>query len=466
MSQQTKEALRMLPGVDEVLRSDEIRSLLRSHPRRILVEAVRSAIGELREKVLAGEIESHEIRIDRQRVEAIIGKLGKSSLDRVINATGVVVHTNLGRAPLPLRVVERIAHIAAGYCTLEYDLEAGVRGSRHTHVKARLSALLGAEDALVVNNNAAAVLLCLAALASGREVLVSYGELVEIGGSFRIPDVMRQSGAVLKEVGTTNRTRIDDYESAITDRTALILKVHRSNFALVGFSEEASSKEIAELGRVRSISTMEDLGSGCIETAFGAFPFGRFPETGARSVIEAGMDVTTFSGDKLLGGPQAGVIVGKASCIAPIRSHPLMRAVRPGKLTLAAMDALLSLYECGCWDEIPTIRMICTPLDELKRRRDRLLRRLRKLRLEHVAFEPVRVGSVVGGGAQPLLEIPSEGIAILSSLLGTSELERRLRLAQVPIICRIHDRQVILDMRTMSDQDLDLLVSGIKASFA
>jgi L-seryl-tRNA(Ser) seleniumtransferase len=484
------EALKKLPAIDALLKSKQAEVLLARFPRAVVVRGAQAAVARKRRKILKEESVDdspsapNAVRIDPAVWAECCRDITRSSLRRVINATGVVVHTNLGRSPLPASVLDRLAELAAGYCTLEYDLETGARGSRHAHAAHRLTRLLGTEDCLVVNNNAAAVLVSLAALAAGRRVVVSRGELVEIGGSFRIPDVMRQSGALLIEVGTTNRTRIADYAQAIAaakahpqsgaqsaapdaEPVAMLLKVHRSNFAVVGFSEEATPAQIATLGRKHGIATMMDLGSGLLESGYTAFPGGFFPEAGARNALDAGVDIVTFSGDKLLGGPQAGIVAGKKELVGRIRSHPLVRAVRPGKLTFAALDAVLSLYE---WDEsmhIPAVAMICADKKTLKRRRTRLLRRFRSAQRtagkHHRAAKliAVELNSKVGGGASPLLTLPSAGVAVEHEAMTPTDISAALRRVDPPIIGRIADDRFLLDMRTVADAEIDALIEGL-----
>ncbi|HWN70931.1 MAG TPA: L-seryl-tRNA(Sec) selenium transferase, partial [Haliangium sp.] len=372
-------ALARLPKIDAVLGRDEVRAL--DVPRFALVQAVRALVDELRQSILAGHVPD-ALELATRDIEQRARALLRPSLRPVINATGVVIHTNLGRAPLGQAAIEHLCAVAAGYSNLEYDLDAGSRGSRHGHVTAALAALTGAEDAVVVNNNAAAVMLALAALASGREVIVSRGELVEIGGSFRIPDVMRMSGAELVEVGTTNKTRLSDYEQAVRDRTGLLLKVHRSNFAIIGFTEEASAAELAALGQRAGVPTMVDLGSGLLLEPAELQSMGLPPEPGPRAVIAAGVDVVCFSGDKLLGGPQAGILCGSARVIARLRAHPLMRALRPDKLTLAALDATLAAYRdrraAGPAD-VPAVAMLGEPEAGVKQRAEAALSAVRAL---------------------------------------------------------------------------------------
>ncbi len=388
-----REQLRGLPKVDEVLRRPEVIALGATSPRWAVVEVVRRAIERQRRAILAGEAGTHELDLSAPTLAAEVAVLARPSLGRVVNATGVVLHTNLGRAPLATRAIERIAEVARGDSNLEYEVGEGTRGSRHEHLRALLCALTGAESAIVVNNNAAAVLVALAALAAGREVIVSRGELIEIGGSFRIPDVMRASGARLCEVGTTNKTHARDVEEAIGQDTALILKVHRSNFAIIGFTEEVAVVDLAAIGAGAHVPVMVDLGSGALVDTRA---FGLPAEPTVAAQISAGADVVTFSGDKLLGGPQAGIIVGREAALAKIRHHPLMRAVRPDKLTLAALEATLELIREDRAADIPALRMLASPLAELEAR----ARRLAELCVgAGITVELASVQSAVGGGA-------------------------------------------------------------------
>ncbi len=375
----------------------------------------------------------------------------------MINATGVVLHTNLGRAPLAEAALARVVEVARGYSNLEYRLDERRRGSRHEHVAELLATLTGAEDALVVNNCAAAVLLALSALAAGREVVVSRGELVEIGGSFRVPDVMRASGARLVEVGTTNRTHARDYEGAIDAQTALLLKVHRSNFAIVGFTTEVAPAELAELAHRKSLVAMVDLGSGALADlrALG-LPNPEGSEPTVTELVGAGVDVVTFSGDKLLGGPQAGIIVGRRAIITQMRGHPLLRAVRPDKMTLAALEATLELYRDGRSSEIPALAMLATPEPTLEARA-RSFAAACALAAPALAFTPARVRSAVGGGALPTVEPWSWAVAVSARDAGgpsAEALDARLRAAATPIVARIAEDRLLLDVRTLGDDDL------------
>ena len=461
--------LRRLPKIDTALQRADMRAL--SAPANLLLEAIRDEVASLRERVLAGvevgEDQSGGIALSVEAVRARVAALRAPSLRRVINGTGVVLHTNLGRAPLADAALARMNALCAGYNNLEYDLDAGRRGSRHRHLGALLTELTGAEDAAVVNNNAAAVMLCLAALAAGREVVVSRGELVEIGGSFRIPDVMRLSGARLREVGTTNKTRIADYRAALSDDTGMLLKVHQSNFAIVGFTEEASLAEIATLGQESGIATAIDLGSGSLHTDSELAALGLTREPSVGQAVASGIDLVTFSGDKLLGGPQAGIICGRAQQVEACRRHPLMRALRPDKLTMIALEATLSAYRDGrADDEIPTWRMLATSVDTLAARARAIAAAL-SAALDpsgdsgRVQIERIPCTSAVGGGAMPRAELPSVGLWVRARGLSAHELEKRLRALPTPVIARILGDRVILDMRTVADHDIDELAAGL-----
>jgi L-seryl-tRNA(Ser) seleniumtransferase len=400
----------------------------------LAVDAARAVLARAREQIEAGREPGDlaaELQLELARVRA-------PRLRRVINATGVIVHTNLGRAPLAAAALEQVADAARGYSNLEYDLEAGSRGSRQAHVAELLRRLTGAEAALVVNNNAAAVLLALAALAEGREVLVSRGELIEIGDGFRIPDVLARSGARLREVGTTNRTRAADYEQAITSETAVILRVHQSNFRVVGFTEQPRVHELAQVARSHELVLVDDLGSGALVDV-GDEPI-------ARASLAAGADLVCFSGDKLLGGPQAGIVVGRAELVEGLRRHPLQRALRADKLTLAALEGTLRLA-LERPDEIPVLRMLREPADSVRARAERLAQ-LTGGELEETVAR-------AGGGSLPLTELPSYACAV------EEELAAPLRAGQPPVVGIIRDGRLLLDCRTLTDADVDEVASAI-----
>ncbi len=459
------EAFRRIPKVDKVLATAEVARLVGPYPRVVVVRAVRQVLDGLRRRLGAGEGVSEaelELGAVAGRVVREVERLGAPSLRRVVNATGVVVHTNLGRSLLATQALERLVEVAKSYTNLEYDLKAGRRGSRYEHVAGLLSELGGAEAAMVVNNNAGAVLLTLNTLARGKEVVVSRGQLVEIGGSFRIPDVMAASGAILKEVGTTNKTHLYDYERAIGPDTAMLLKVHTSNFAIVGFHEEVPLREMAELAHSRGLVVMEDLGSGNLVdmTAYG-LP----PEPTVQQVLAEGADVVCFSGDKLLGAPQAGIILGKAKLIERIRKNPMNRALRIDKLTLAGLEATLELYRepARALEAVPTLRMITTPYKVLSARAIRLARRLKALGLERLKVSTRRSFSRVGGGAMPLAELPTRVVQVEVEGMSATDLEQALRGWRVPVICRLEDRQVLMDVRTMIPGDGQVVAEALGA---
>jgi L-seryl-tRNA(Ser) seleniumtransferase len=428
--------LRDLPSVDELLRDER----LTTAPRPLVVEAARSALDGAREEIRAG-------RDPGDLVELVLSELGAAQrprLRRVLNASGVIVHTNLGRAPLPEAAVARVTEVGRSYSTLEYDLAAGARGSRQDHLTETLQRLTGAEAALVVNNNAAAVMLALAALAEGREVLVSRGELIEIGDGFRIPDVLARSGARLVEVGTTNRTRAADYERAVGPETAVLLRVHQSNFRVVGFTELPTLTELAQVAGRAGLPLVDDLGSGALVALS--------DEPTARSSLEAGADLVCFSGDKLLGGPQAGIVVGRADLVERLRRHPLQRALRADKLSLAALEGTLGLYldPEQARREIPVLRMLDEQVDAVRSRAERLA--------AATGGEVEETVARVGGGALPLAEIPSFACAL------GEELGARLRHGEPPVIGVIRDGRLLLDCRTLTDSEADEVAGAVRAA--
>ena len=464
-----QQVLRKIPSVDEILSNPQIADLLRTYPRTVVVDAVRNGLKRLRQQLLdkkeLTDLEEeffsfeHLYSLFRKEIDLQV----QPRLRHLINATGVVIHTNLGRSPLHPSALKHMIDIAKNYSNLEYDLDRGERGNRYTHVEGILCRLSGAESALVVNNNAGAVLLVLNTIAEGREVIVSRGELVEIGGAFRIPDVMRRSGALLKEVGTTNRTYLSDYQKAIGSQTALLLKVHTSNFRVMGFTSDVSLQELAQLGRQHDLPVMNDLGSGCFVDLS---QYGLEKEPTVQEAIKTGVDVVTFSGDKLLGGPQAGIILGKKNLLDLIKINPLTRALRIDKLTLAALESTLLLYldEKRAMEEIPTLRMLSLDTGNLKRRGRRLLRRLSG-RVDKGTQLTLREDvSQVGGGALPLQELPTMVLAVKPLDLSVNEVEENLRKGEPPIISRISKDELILDMRTVLDEEIPLLADGIEKS--
>jgi L-seryl-tRNA(Ser) seleniumtransferase len=463
-SEQT-DLLRQIPSVDELLAQPGLAALAKRIDRVLLVEIARAVLANLRWKI-AGEPDVVRVALDPASLEQRITKLVEGmlvhSLQPVINATGVILHTNLGRAPLIESAVDELRRTATQYGNLEYDLESGARGKRDVHTAQLLERLTGAESAIVVNNCAAAVLLTLAALAKNGEVIVSRGELIEIGDGFRIPEIMAESGATLREIGTTNRTRAADYENAINDKTRLLLRVHPSNFAISGFTDKPSLEELAELSRRTGLPLIEDLGSGCLVNLS---PVG-ITEPVVRRSIEAGVSVVLFSGDKLLGGPQAGIIAGKKDLIARIRRHPLFRALRVDKLTIAALEATLSAYLRGAVDEIPTLRMIRMTAQDLNRRAQNFLRELTpEVPLGEVEMEIADGASLAGGGSTPTQSLPSKIIRIASARYSASQLEQRLRRAPaISVIARVEDDRLILDLRTVFPEQELLLLNAVSAA--
>uniref|UniRef100_A0A7C4JT61 L-seryl-tRNA(Sec) selenium transferase n=1 Tax=Thermodesulfobacterium geofontis TaxID=1295609 RepID=A0A7C4JT61_9BACT len=393
-------------------------------------------------------------------MKEVFKKYENPSLKRVINATGVVIHTNLGRAPLCKKAIEEITKVAKYYSNLEFDLKEGKRGSRYVHVEEILKEITQAESALVVNNNAAAVLISLNTLAYGKEVIVSRGELVEIGGSFRIPEVMKWAGCILKEVGTTNKTHLSDYENAINENTALLLKVHKSNFEIIGFTEEVSVEDLVNLGKKFGLPVMKDLGSGCF---IDFSKYGLKKELTVQEVLKAGVDIVTFSGDKLLGGPQAGIILGKKEFIEKIRKNPLNRALRIDKLTLAGLEATLRLYrdENLALEHIPVLKMILTPKEILKKKARYLLKKLRKLKLKEFNFEVIKTINKTGGGALPTLDLISYAVAVKSPL-SPQNLQKILRENEPPIITRIEEERLLIDVRCLFDEDYKEIISAFE----
>jgi len=449
------QALRQIPPVNDVLRSEKLADF-----RPILNQPFVAAILD---RVLADtrrELTQTKSLVSRaeltsaiaERVAHRIRDSLKPSLRRIINASGVVLHTNLGRAPLPERAIEHLREVSTGYSNLEFDLEQGKRGKRDVHVGRTLIQLLGCEAAIVVNNNAAAVLLVLNTLGEGGEVIVSRGEQIEIGDSFRIPEIMARSGARLREVGTTNRTRIKDYERAINEHTRLLLRVHPSNFRMIGFTERPPLEEFAELGKRRNIPTFEDLGSGCVSDPIP----GIADEPLAAGSIRAGIDVISFSGDKLLGGPQAGIIAGKKLYVEKIRQNPLFRALRVDKLTISVLEFVLHAYLCGKTEEVPVWRMLQASAAELKHRAESFAGRVGE------NAKPLELKSIVGGGSAPETYLPSWGVALDFPGISDAELERRLRNAEPPVIVRLEEGRVILDFRTIFATDEDELLVNIR----
>lgn len=466
MSQEhTQSLLRAVPSVDRVLELPAVRDLTDTLPRDLVVTAVRATLDHLRGDIRAGASVDEAALPSwvETRVRAELDRRLAPSLVPVINATGVVLHTNLGRAPLSQRAIDRLGALAVGYSNLEYDLGRRERGSRHTHVERLLRELLGVEAALVVNNCAAAVLLSVSALARGREVVVSRGELVEIGGSFRIPEVMEQSGATLREVGTTNRTKLRDYANAIGPATGLLMKAHRSNFAIVGFTEEVHPRDLAELGRSHDIPTLYDLGTGLLVDLT---PFGIRDAETVPAAIAAGIDLVTFSGDKLLGGPQAGVIAGRRELVERLRSHPLTRALRVDKMTIAALEATLLTYVDGsALRDVPALAMLTAASEALEARCSAILGALRATTPSVRWHSEVASGvGRVGGGTMPLVELPTRLVRLRHPTLPVETIDARLRAGSPAVVARVVEDRLVLDARTIQDRDIAPLVAALAAA--
>jgi L-seryl-tRNA(Ser) seleniumtransferase len=459
--------LRQLPSVDGLAQVCQQGNGTGSPPPRLLLEAARGVLERKRAQVLSAtsqlELLACDLGIEGLKAEVAtwLRQAHQPHFRSVVNATGVILHTNLGRALLSQAAVENVALLASHYSNLEYDLERGQRGDRYVAVVGLLRRLTGAEEALVVNNNAAAVLLALQALAAGREVVVSRGELIEIGGSFRIPDIMRSSGALLHEVGTTNKTHLTDYRIAINEHTALLLKVHTSNYRIVGFTESVPREALVQLGNESQLPVMEDLGSGnLVDLAI----YGLDQEPTVSQVVRAGVDVVTFSGDKLLGGPQAGILVGKKRYIEVLKRHPLNRALRIDKMTVAALQATLRHYlDPGmAVHEIPTLRMITAPVQEVNRRARRLLQRVKGVIGGDWSVSVQADVSEVGAGALPLTKIPTRAISVRSARMSATEIEQHFRRQDPPVLGRIQQGAFLLDMRMVQDHELPEVVQAFQ----
>ncbi len=456
MDPSISEQLKRIPQVQKLLESPAAAALIETYSQQRVVETIRASLDTLRAEILSGDA-SFSVEALFERVTQALEASHRPSLRRVINATGVAIHTNLGRSPLAEEAIEAIRVTAWGYSNLEFDLDTGKRGSRHSHVEDLLCSLTGAEAAVTVNNNAAAVMLAVNTLALGSELIVSRGELVEIGGSFRIPDVISRSGGTLVEVGSTNRTRIADYETAITEDTRLFLKVHPSNFRMVGFTEETSREELVALGKQRGIPVVEDVGSGALVDLT---RYGLPSEPSVQEVLNSGVDVVTFSGDKLLGGPQAGILVGKHGPIEKMKKNPLMRALRMGKLSLAALEGTLRLYlhEDRLAERLPLLRMLTTDHDALQDRAQAF--RDSAASLDRVTAEVLDDEGFSGGGSLPGQAMPTKVVAVAVQGLSPNALLDALRASDPPVIARIFEDRVRLDLRTVRDSEvLDILAA-------
>jgi L-seryl-tRNA(Ser) seleniumtransferase len=454
-------ALRRLPSVDQLVRRLTDLPELAGISRARLTSTVREAVETVRRSVLKGEDggEDPSARVTSHVVDTLT-RAGAFSLRAVVNATGVVLHTNLGRAPMSDLAMARLGVIGPVYSNLELDLATKERGSRYSHVETVLGRLTGAEDALVVNNNAAAVLLAIETLAHGKEVVVSRGELIEIGGEFRIPDIMLRGGARLREVGTTNRTHLRDYADAIGPDVALLLKVHTSNYRVVGFTADVSSRDLAALGRERGIPVMEDLGSGSlVDLRPWGFPY----EPTVPEVVASGVDLVSFSGDKLLGGPQAGIVVGTRSLVGRLKKNPWNRALRIDKFTIAALEATLHAYDDGtALETVPTLRLLTEPLASIRRRARRLLARLGAEERRRLAAEVVEDHSEVGGGALPEVKLPTAALAVGGTPAAARQLDQALRRADPPVIGRITRDRLLLDCRTIRPEQIPAVAAALR----
>jgi len=465
MAAERQELFRKIPGVDRLLLDPRLEDVSSRHPRTLLLKAIHLTLDGLREAIGKGkDIREEDLEVDRvaEMVLKELERISRPSLRPVINATGVVVHTNLGRSLMAESVLRRFRPLSGGYSNLEYDLEQGKRGSRYVHVEDLLVELTGAEAAMVVNNNAAAVLICLDTLARGREVVVSRGQLVEIGGSFRIPDVMRKSGATMVEVGTTNKTHLSDYEQVIGPDTALLLKVHKSNFQVVGFTEDVPMTDLVELGKRYGIPVMEDLGSGCLVDLL---KYGLVKEPTVQETLAHGADLVSFSGDKLLGGPQAGIIVGRKSIVDAIRKNQLNRALRIDKLTLLALEETLRLYR----DEhiavrlIPTLRMMLGTYRDMVRKAERLRKMIGNPGSRSFKIEMEDGNSRPGGGSLPLLELPTRLLCLVPGKRDAQFMERWLRAYDPPIIARVEKERVVLDVRTIQSREFMTVAEAVRS---
>lgn len=456
---------KLLPKVDEILEDERIKNILDRLPRKLVLSSIREELDIFREDIKNNKLDEDEVnRRNNDIVNLIISRAYEKNsyaLKRVINATGVVLHTNLGRSLINKEIIENVVDVATNYSNLEYDLERGERGSRYSHLNSIIAEITGAEDSMVVNNNAAAVLLVLSTIAKNKEVIVSRGELIEIGGSFRIPDVMEQSGAVLKAVGTTNKTHLADYENAINENTAGLLKVHTSNYRILGFTSSVSAGELYPLKLKYDLPLIEDLGSGVL---IDLTKFGLEYEPTVQDSIRSGVDVVTFSGDKLLGGPQAGIIVGKKKYIDEMKKNPLTRAFRVDKFTISALEATLKLYldEKKAIEKIPTLKMLSLKVDELEIKAKNLYNMLsERISDKRCKFNIVDSYSEVGGGSLPLEKLPSKCITISLDDLSITHFEESLRKYSIPIITRVYKDNIYMDLRTIREDEFNIVVDGI-----
>ena len=469
-----KDALRKIPPVNEMLCDSKVELLMGQYGRASVIDTIKLVVDEYREKVTSSNDElAEEITLGTREeitefiVEKLKGKIEErqgSRLKKVINATGIVLHTNLGRAPLPEKAVELMREVSEGYSNLEFDLDTGSRGSRHFYIEPVITAITGAESALVVNNNAAAVFLCLNTLSNGREVVISRGQQVEIGGSFRIPDIITRSGAKMVEVGTTNKTWLTDYSNAITDDSAVLLKVHTSNYKVTGFTEEVPLRELVGLGREKNVVVMEDLGSGSLyDLSLIGLPY----EPTVQDSIKCGADLVTFSGDKLLGGPQAGIIAGKKELIDRIKKNPLARMVRCDKMAIAAMSAVLKLYMNSetVVDNIPVLKMMALRENELEMKALELEKLIKDIVGSKCKTEIISDLDEVGGGSLPGVILNGRAVVLSELKPGANEIQAKLRKAKTPVICRIHKDRILLNVRALVKCDYPAIVEALAMVF-
>jgi len=470
MDDKRKAMLKYLPKIDEVIGLLEKQGIYEKASREIILNTCRDVVQKLRDDILTAQDKhlptvASDASAAARRVVEIVDDLYRYKLRRLVNATGVILHTNLGRAPLCPEALDRILEVGRGYSNLEFNLARGERGLRYDHVSRLICVLAGAEDALIVNNNAAAVLLVLNTLAENKEAIVSRGELIEIGGEFRIPDVMTKSNSILREVGTTNRTRLADYEKAIGPNTGVILKVHTSNYRIVGFTEEAELTPLVALGKQHNIPVFDDLGSGCL---IDLEPFGLTHEPTVREVLASEVDVVTFSGDKLLGGPQAGIIVGKKDLLARVKKNPLNRALRIDKFTLAALEATLMHYLAGANAavQLRSLKALTEPLSDVKKRARKLASRLNKADIPGLTFEIREDAAAAGGGSLPTQVIPSVVVAVKHATIPSGRMESKLRQVTTPVIVRVNENEILLDLRTVAEEEFCFVIDGLREILA
>lgn len=459
---------KLIPKVDELLETEKIELLLEKIPRNTVIETIREELDNIRAEIKSGTLneKNFDSMINRlpEKIYNIAMDKSLYNLKRVVNATGVVLHTNLGRSLLNEEIMDNIKEVSINYSNLEYDIETGSRGSRYSHVEKELSKITGAEDCLIVNNNAAAVMLVLSTVAKGMEVVVSRGELIEIGGSFRIPEVMEQSGARLVDVGATNKTHLDDYERAIGEETGALLKVHTSNYRIMGFTSDVDSKELYTLKKKYNLPLIEDLGSGVL---IDLQKYGMEHEPTVQDSLGKGVDVVTFSGDKLLGGPQVGIIVGKKEYIERMKRNPLTRAFRVDKLVISALETVLSYYidEKEAVSKLPTLNMLTVSSEELGKKAKKLMKVIKGLGLDELNINIEDSVSQVGGGSLPMTELPTKVLSIDSKLFSTGRMEETLRKGDIPIITRVYKDKLLFDLRTIKEEEFGLIAKEIEKMY-